>query len=228
MAKEESHPSGPNLLECLRETLPGQSELSAQNPGAGVEQHESTRRGDATDRRLLCRLRGRSGHREERAGPHQAGIGSHSAFELGARAGATCGAAADGHRRVQIHSLPGRVGSGSRRFGAHDCLAGSGRIGAAGPRLLHERGCEIEGDARAVRKARTEDIRTAGRQRGNGQEKWGDADAHGNRAGKGFDGTRGAAQPVQPETQNGDSRTGRAGAEFRLEGVLQSFTIPQD
>jgi hypothetical protein len=45
-----------------------------QNPGAGIEQHESTRRGDATDRRLLCRLRRRSGHREERAGPHQAGI----------------------------------------------------------------------------------------------------------------------------------------------------------
>src|SRR5258708_27333841 len=82
MAEEESHPRGPDFVECLREALSGQSQFSAENPGTGGEQHESARSRDAKDRRFLRLLHRRSGDREERAGPDRKSTRLNSSHQI--------------------------------------------------------------------------------------------------------------------------------------------------
>jgi len=58
------------------------------------------------------------------------------------------------------------------------------------------------------------------------QEERGDADAHGNSAGKGFDDTCGRRDPYKLKNKM-KIPAGRAGTEFRLEDVLQRFAVPK-
>src|SRR5580700_3645492 len=85
LAEEQSHSLRPNLLERLRQTLPGQSEIPARNSGSGSKEQRYPRRGYRRDWRLLCRLYRRAGSRKAWHRRPQAAVGSYLPPELHAR-----------------------------------------------------------------------------------------------------------------------------------------------